>query len=105
MLFHVLKESPYLYQDSASQLHRLRLIRILVLVEVCLIVAIGWRICYNLVHHYFSAPLMVALIFFGGVIVVNYKGILDRFDRYCRAVKRSYKALVFDKKDTASENT
>jgi hypothetical protein len=101
MRFYVLKESPYLYQDIDSQLHRLRLIRIMVLVEVCLIVAIGWRLCYNLVvHHYFSAPLACALIFFGGVIVVNYKAILDRFNRYCRAVERSYKALVFDKKPT-----
>lgn len=95
MRFNVLKESPELYQDIASQLHRLRLIRILFLVEVILLVGIVCLVGRSLLNGDFSLLSMGALIFFGAVAYANFRAIMSRFDRYCRAVERSYKALMF----------
>jgi hypothetical protein len=88
--FYVLKESPYLYQDIASQIHRLRLIRILFLVEIILIVAVAGQL-----HQEFSSHLIYALLFLVIIAIANVFAILDRFNRYCRAVLRSYRVLIF----------
>ena len=91
MRFYVLKESPYLYQDIASQIHRLRLIHILFLVEVILIVAV----CGQLLQGFSWYPIC-ALIFLIVLAIVNVKAAMNRFNRYCRAIERSYRVLVFD---------
>ena len=90
MRFYVLRESSSLYQDIASQIHRLRLIRILFLVEIILIAAVFGQLIQR-----FSPYMIGVLVFLIAVAVVNYKAIMSRFNRYCRAIERSYKVLVF----------
>ena len=92
MRFYVLNESPSLYQDIESQLHRLRLIRFLFFVEVLLFLAVFRQLVREP-----SCLLKILLIFFGGSAYLNYRAIVDRFGRYCRAVERSYRTLVFDR--------
>jgi len=106
MRFYVLMKSPELYQDIASQLHRLRLIRIMFFVEFILMVAVAWQVLRNLTSKEIpSLPLMFTLVFLLIVLITNFKAILSRFSRYCRAVERSYKALLVDQGISVTRTT
>lgn len=92
MRFHILMESHELYQEVESQLNRFRLIRVLFLVELILAVAIVWQLFRNPS----SAVLACSLALVLALVVANIFAIKRRFDRYCRAVERSYQVLVLD---------
>lgn len=92
MRFYVLMESPILYQDIAYQLHRLRLIRILFIAEVIVMVAVSYQL-YQLT----SLPLAGLFGFLLLTIYATFKAILHHFNRYCRAVERSYRALIYER--------
>lgn len=91
MRFYVMKENPNLYHDIEYQLHRLRLIRILFIAEVIIMVAVAWQLKQNA-----SKPLLSVLVFFIVTVTITFMAIKHYFNRYCRSVERSYKALVFD---------
>jgi hypothetical protein len=59
-------------------------------VEIILIAAVFGQLIQQV------SPYMIGvLVFLIAVAVVNYKAIMSRFNRYCRAIERSYKVLVF----------
>ncbi len=91
MRFYVLMKSPELYRDIGSQMNRFRLLRVMFIVEMILIITVLLQLFRE-----FSSPLSYALIVLGMIICVNIMAIKDRFHRYCRAIERSYSALVFD---------
>lgn len=97
MRFHVLMTNSDLYRDIESQLHRLRLMRTLFLaIALCFLAIISRLIVTWYQHREISLFLLVTLVFFGLTAYETFKAIKDRADRYCRAVERSYRALVLD---------
>ncbi len=104
MRFYVLMESSKLYQDIAYQLHRLRLIRILFIAEVIALIAVCVKLLQTLLSHQDISYYVGALILLTALVIATYIAIVHHFNRYCRAVLRSYVALVFDKdQDTGKE--
>ena len=92
MRFHVMMESPDLYREIESQLNRFRLIRVLFLVEVIVTLAITIRMLRS--YTPFLGCLLGLILAFACATVA---AVGRRFDRYCRAVERSYKVLVLDR--------
>lgn len=91
MRFYVLMKSEALYSEIESQLNRLRLIRVLVLVEIVLFTSLIFQIINNS-----SQLLYFLLITISIILLLNVIAISNRLDRYYRAVERAYEALVFD---------
>ena len=98
MRFHVLMENTELYREIESQLHRLRLMRTLFLVVVLFLAAAVSRLIVTwYLHQDISLFLLVVIVFFVLAAFADFKAIKDRSHRYCRAVERSYRALVLDR--------
>lgn len=91
MRFYVLMNSETLYSEIESQLNRLRLIRVLVLVEIVLLISVIFKIITDS-----STLLYFLLIIISMLLIFNIIAISNRIDRYYRAVERAYEALVFD---------
>jgi hypothetical protein len=92
MRFHVMMESPELYQEIESQINRFRLVRVLFLVEVIVVLAMTIQMLRV------PSPILVCLLVLVLVLAVaNVSAVKRRFERYCRAVERSYKVLVLDR--------
>ena len=98
MRYHVMMENSELYQEIESHLHKLRLTRILFLVVMILMFAIFFRLQHaqNLQSDD-SLFLVIMLEFLALAAIATIKAVKDRSDRYCRAVERSYRALVLDR--------
>jgi hypothetical protein len=91
MRFYVLMNSERLYSEIESQLNRLRLIRVLVLVEIVLLISLILKVVTNASTLLYFLILAVFII-----LILNILAISVRYDRYYRAVERAYEALVFD---------
>lgn len=89
MRFYVMNHSSLLYADIAAQISRFRLIRVLFLAEVIFIAAIIGQL-----RHGFSLFLLVSLGLVIFIAYANYLAIRSRFQRYCRAIERSYTVLM-----------
>jgi hypothetical protein len=89
MRFYVMNHSALLYADIAAQISRFRLIRVLFLAEAIVILAIIGQLRFG-----FSPFLIVmfGLVFF--IAYANFLAIRSRFNRYCRAIERSYTVLM-----------
>ena len=100
MRFYVLMKNPELYEDISSQLHRYRLLRMLFLAVVLFIVGIAVQMIYE------SSPfLSCALMFLIVIAVLDVAVIYDRFNRYCRAIERSYTVLMLDNYQKKGEHS
>jgi hypothetical protein len=93
MRFYVLMTSSQLYQDIASHLHRYRLMRISFIAEVILIIAIIVELYREITLPMLVAPGILIIVVYLNVLVIR-----DRFKRYCWAIEKSYRVLVFDQK-------
>lgn len=93
MRFYVLMKSPSLYQDIASHLHRFRLMRISFIAEIILIGAVIVELFREI-----TLPMLVVLGIFILIVCLNVFVIRDRFERYCWAIEKSYRVLVFDQR-------
>ncbi|MFQ5638205.1 MAG: hypothetical protein ACE5IR_09460, partial [bacterium] len=91
MRFYVLMKSSELYTEIESQLNRLRFIRVLVIVEIIIILALIFQINRNPLP-VFQYLMNIVIV----IVIVNIFAINSRLNRYYRAVERSYEALVFD---------
>lgn len=94
MRFYVLMKSSALYEEIESQLNRLRVIRILFLVEVILLLAIVPPFFQN--PSWFLGLIGFALICLAATTL---RAIWVRFNRYCRALERSYMVLRLESSD------
>lgn len=90
MRFYVLKQNSELYKEIESQINRLRLIRILFIVEIVLLLAFIFQITNS-----FSPSLCFGIILIGIFCACTVIGIINRLNRYGRAIERSYELLVF----------
>ena len=97
MRFFVMNHSALLYADIAAQISRFRLIRVLFLAEAIAFIAIIGQVRYGLTLFWFVA---FALIIF--ITSANYMAVRSRFNRYCRAVERSYMVLMFERAKSQS---
>jgi len=98
MRFYILMKNPELYQNTASQLHRFRLMRMLFLAESICIVAIIIKL-----YRESSSSLLWVLGILIFIAFINVVVIHDRFKRYCRDVGRSYMVLLFDQNPDMAE--
>ena len=98
MRYYVMMENSELYREIESHLHKLRFTRILFLVVMILMFAIFFRLQHaqNLQSDD-SLFLVIMLEFLALAAIATIKAVKDRSDRYCRAVERSYRALVLDR--------
>ncbi len=90
MRFYVMNHSALLYADIAAQISRFRLIRVLFLAEGIVVLAIIGQLRFGF------SPFLIVM--FGLVVFIayaNFLAIRSRFNRYCRAVERSYSVLMF----------
>jgi hypothetical protein len=89
MRFYVLMKSATLYTEIDSQIARFRLARVLFLCQL-IVLAAAFR-------HLFRDP---GAILFGSCLllilsmVITFLEIRNRFNRYCRAIERSYELLL-----------
>jgi len=91
MRFYVLMKNSALYSEIESQMNRLRLIRVLFLVELILLFAIGGQLLQKFSLSMFSLWMLVVVI-----AIANIEAIRKRFHRYCRAIERSYQLLMLE---------
>ena len=92
MRFYVMQKSELLYADIAAQISRFRLIRVLFLVESLVIVGLIGQLRYG-----FSFYWLVMFTVMIAMLRLNYEAIRSRFNRYCRAIERSYLVLAFSR--------
>ena len=90
MRFYVLKESSELYKEIESQINRLRLLRVLVIVEIIVLAAIDvYKSIYSSSLWSFLFGVVV-LVLLGSIVAT-----IERSKRYYRAIERSYATLIF----------
>lgn len=90
MRLYVMKSNSDLYREIESQMNRLRLVRVLFLVEALVVVGLLpwlWR-------HGSSASLWACLGFVVFLMWGNWVMIKRRCGLYCRAIERAYQVLV-----------
>jgi hypothetical protein len=88
MRFQVMRTHPDLSKEVESHVKRMRVLRVLALVELLFLVGLCrhlWYTCSLLL----LVGLLVLLVLCFTLYAVN-----DRFDRYCRAIERSYLLLA-----------
>ncbi len=97
MRFYVLMKNPLLYGEIDSQIGRARLVRVLFIVEITLLATI-----LGFLYHSYSWLLIIPLVICISLCLTTIKALNSRFERYCRAVERSYKAILIDQKSKAT---
>ncbi len=85
MRFCVMSKNSLLYADISAQINRLRLIRVLFIVEMILLFAVLKKL-YLQPKIYL---IFITLTIFA-ITVINIFAIFSRFGRYCRSVERSF---------------
>lgn len=96
--FFVMKNSPSLYADIATQISRLRLIRVLFLVNVLMGIAVLAQL--------FQGEFLFWVVIFGFIVtlgVISRMAVLSRFHRYCRAIERSYLILLYEQSQNENQ--
>lgn len=96
MRFDVLMRSPRLYKEIESQINRFRLIRVLFLVELILFLAVVGQLLRGSLPMLMGTMVLIIVIGCVNVVAIGY-----RFHRYCRAIERSYKALLMAQRPEA----
>jgi len=99
MRFHVMMKNSQLYAEIEAFINRFRLIRVLFLAEVIVLVSFIIQLIKN-----FSSPTAIALIFTALIAWANFYAVKYQFEHYCRAVERSYKALLIDILESYKDN-
>lgn len=95
--FFVMMKSEQLYKEIAAQLNQLRVIRVLFIFLSLSLIALGvLSIRQPGSSPEIFIPLTVLTLIFW---LANIWAINERFNRYCRAIERSYKTLLVDEKD------
>ena len=92
MRFFVLMNSALLYQEIERHLNQVRILRSLTIVVFFFIVGMIVRLVTSGV----SILSVLGLLAFILLLIFNIRAILHRFNQYCRAIERSFKALVID---------
>lgn len=102
MRFYVLMKSSDLYSIIEKQLNWLRLTRVLFIVEFILLIGLVVKIAQNKVITISLLLFLCAILFVffiaSGIVIVH------RFERYCRAIERSFKMLNLEEREEKIEN-
>ncbi len=94
MRFFVMNHSTLLYAEIAAQISRFRLIRVLFLVEVVTFIAIIGLWVNDSTQFW---PFAFALALIVAIASANVMAVRSRFNRYCRAIERSYVVLMSER--------
>ena len=100
MRFFILMNNAYLYEEIKAQINRYRILRALIIVEILFIIGFLIRLLgqgLNSLSLFFSAFIIVLL-------VITIRGLMDRYNRYCRAIEHSFKALALDEFNLTARN-
>lgn len=99
MRFFVMMKNDKLHREIEGQLNQLRVTRVLfvflVITFFSLVISV-MRLCFNRQSGALSVALIALLVVTIVFSAANLKAIYDRFNRYCRAVERSYLVLLMD---------
>jgi hypothetical protein len=89
MRFQIMRTHQDLSKEVESHVKRMRVLRVLALVELLLVVGL----CPHLWH---TCSLLLAVLSFLVLLVlgITFYAVNDRFERYCRAIERSYLLLA-----------
>lgn len=94
--FVVMHKSERLYKEIESQINQLRILRVLfvflLLTALALVVLLARQITGALTGLITGGTVLIAVL-----LLLDFFAIRSRYDRYCRAVVLSYKALLLDK--------
>lgn len=100
MRFHVMMKNSRLYTEIEAYINRFLLIRVLFLAEI--IVLVSFIIQFLNTH---STPTAFALIFIALIAWANFYAVKYQFEYYCRAIERSYKALLIENVEEHNANS
>jgi hypothetical protein len=89
MRFYVLMNNAALYAEIESHINQARIIRVLSLAEVIFILGFVAHVMKNGLTSFSSLGILLVAI----LLIFTFKAIKSRFDRYCRAIERSFKVL------------
>ncbi len=89
MRFYILMNSSSLYAEVETHLNQARILRVLTIAEIISILGFVIQLITNGINLLSLVFLVTVLVFF----VMNIRAIINRFERYCRAVERSFKVL------------
>jgi len=92
MRFHVMELSETLYAEIENQLNRVRLTRVMLLVEVIFIISLSIQLFSSSINSNVATVMFVTMI---TLSIITFQSIKKRFERYCRSIERSYKEIVF----------
>jgi hypothetical protein len=92
MRFFTLMKNAPLYAEIESHVNQARILRTLTIAEILFLVGV----IIQLVRTGFSLLPFIVLFFLVFLLVFNILAILHRFNRYCRAIERSYKVIMLD---------
>jgi len=95
MRFYVLQNGNSLYEEISGQISRLRLVRVLFVTMLLVAIAVIWQLLSEP-----SALMALLLLVLIALLFVNGNAINRRFERYCRAIERSYLLLKLSPQDT-----
>lgn len=94
--FVVMHKSERLYKEIEAQINQLRILRVLfvflALTALALVVLLVRQIAGLLTGLVTGGAVLIAVL-----LLLDFFAIRNRYDRYCRAVVLSYKALLLDK--------
>jgi hypothetical protein len=92
MRFFILMNSTYLYAEVERQLNQVRILRSFTIAEI--IFVLGFAVQLIMGGNFVSASIgLISMIL---LIVSNIAAVDYRFNHYCRAIERSYKALKLE---------
>lgn len=92
MRFFVLMNNSFLFGEIKAQIDRYRIIRVLIIAEILFI--IGFLVHFAVIGiDPLSASLIITIII---LLLITIRAMFDRYNRYCRAIEHSFKALSLD---------
>lgn len=89
MRFFVLMNNAPLYAEVEAHINQARIIRVLTIAEIIFIAGFIIQFATKGITLTGITCLVIVMIFF----ILNIRAIISRFERYCRAIERSFKVL------------
>ena len=98
MRFFLMENSKGFAEEIASHIGKMRLVRVLFLVQFLFCVSMVLRLKTGYIQSWVWMVIYILIIFmFANGIAINQK-----FKRYCRSIERGYKTMVLDKASSSS---
>jgi len=90
--YYVLQKNPLLYSEIEMQHHRLRLSRVFCLFSAIILLGIGYQYALQPTSISISSVFVLLIL----IVYRSIKTVRYRFERYCIAIERTYKALLLE---------